>query len=729
MVVGAEPVQCGEVIPYICLAILTLTSIAPAHAQDRPATLRVQVTAESGAPVEGASVSVAAASALTSSTGIATLPVALGTIDILVKKDGFLPAKTRLTVDEAREWPLAIDLHAAEPLKQEITVSATRTESRLQDVPTRVETLDQDEIEEKAMMTPGDIVMLLNEMGGLRVQTTSPSLGAASVRIQGMRGRYTRFLADGLPLFGQQGAGLGLLQIPPVDLAQVEVIKGNASALYGAGAMAGVVDLISRRPAAEPVHELLLNRSTRGATDASLFLASRLSAGWSGSLLAGGDFQTKNDIDHDGWADLAGYSRGLLRPRIFWSGPRGQSAFLTGGITFENRRGGTVDDAVLPATRLPYQEALETRRFDLGGSYQIVLSGKYVITSRFAASSQHHEHQFGDDRERDRHGMIFGELTARGSAGPQTWVVGSAIEREAYRPLDVPRFAYTYLTPAIFAQDDVVIRPWLSLSASGRADFHNRYGTLLSPRLAVLLRRNAWTSRASIGQGYFAPTPLTEETEAAGLSRLGVPEPLRVERGRSASFDLTRTLGALSATFTLFASSIRRPVLVTRSTTYELINAPQSTANRGLEFVTTWRKQPLSVTGTYSYLSTRQFDPGFPARVEAPLTPRHNAGLTGMWENEKIGRFGAEFYYTGRQRLEDNPYRNVSKPYVSVGFLVEHRFGPVRAFLNAENLTDSRQTRWDPLLRPARAVDGRWTVDAWAPLEGRVFNGGIRYAF
>src|SRR5207245_5930707 len=95
----------------------------------------------------------------------------------------------------------------------------------------------QEEIEEKLMMTPGDITMMLNEMGGLRVQTTSPGLGAASVRIQGMKGRYTRFLSDGLPLFGQQGGGLGLLQIPPMDLGQVEVIKGAASALYGAGAI------------------------------------------------------------------------------------------------------------------------------------------------------------------------------------------------------------------------------------------------------------------------------------------------------------------------------------------------------------------------------------------------------------------------------------------------------------------------------------------------------------
>ena len=166
-------------------------------------------------------------------------------------------------------------------MKEEITVHATRTDTRIQDSPLHVEVLTREEIEEKMMMTPGDIVMMLNEMGGMRVQTTSPSLGAASVRVQGMLGRYTSFLSDGLPLFGQQGAGLGLLQIPPIDLGQVEVIKGNASALYGSTAMAGVVNLLSRRPTAEPIHEFLLNRSTLGATGASAFLAAPLSKAWS----------------------------------------------------------------------------------------------------------------------------------------------------------------------------------------------------------------------------------------------------------------------------------------------------------------------------------------------------------------------------------------------------------------------------------------------------------------
>ena len=127
------------------------------------------------------------------------------------------------------------------------------------------------------------------------------------------------------------------------------------------------------------------------------------------------------------------------------------------------------------------------------------------------------------------------------------------------------------------------------------------------------------------------------------------------------------------------------------------------------------------------YVRSREGTPG--GRDDAPLTPRHSAGIVGMWESEDIGRVGLEVYYTGHQRLEVNPYRDESRPYVIVGALAERRFGRVRAFLNAENLTGVRQTRWDPLVRPSQGVDGRWTVDAWAPLDGRVFNGGIRVRF
>src|SRR3954470_21425402 len=153
---------------------------------------------------------------------------------------------------------------------EEVIVRSTRTDKRVQDEALRVEVLGREEIEEKLLMTPGDIAMLLSETTGLRVQVTSPGLGAASLRIQGLRGRYTQLLSDGLPLYGGQSGSIGLLQIPPMDLEQVEVIKGVASALYGSSALGGVINLVSRRPQ-EAEREVLLNRTSRGGTDTALW--------------------------------------------------------------------------------------------------------------------------------------------------------------------------------------------------------------------------------------------------------------------------------------------------------------------------------------------------------------------------------------------------------------------------------------------------------------------------
>lgn len=66
---------------------------------------------------------------------------------------------------------------------------------------------------------------------------------------------------------------------------------------------------------------------------------------------------------------------------------------------------------------------------------------------------------------------------------------------------------------------------------------------------------------------------------------------------------------------------------------------------------------------------------------------------------------------------------------MDVNALGELRLGEARLFVNVVNLTDVRQTHHDPLVLPARAPDGRWTTDVWAPLEGRVVNAGLRVEF
>ena len=174
--------------------LLLVAASIPAFSQAPTASVRVEVRAGS-VPVPGAKVTISSKTIATDVTGIAVIPVPLGNVEVAVAKEGFLPGIASLAITEPREWHIILELQPQPSQKEEITVHATRTDTRFQDSPTSVEVLEQEEIDEKPMMTPGDIVMMLNEMGGLRVQTTSPSLGAASVRIQGMRGRYTRFLS------------------------------------------------------------------------------------------------------------------------------------------------------------------------------------------------------------------------------------------------------------------------------------------------------------------------------------------------------------------------------------------------------------------------------------------------------------------------------------------------------------------------------------------------------
>jgi len=694
----------------VCVALVFASTLT------QNVVLQIEVRSDAGA-VADAMVVASGTTHRTDSMGRTAFDVPPGPVQIVVAKEGFEPETVSIDIRAGEPRTISVALRPQSAIEEHVTVAATRTDKRIEDQPMRVEVLDADEIEEKVMMTPGDIVMMLNEMGGLRVQATSPSLGAASVRIQGMRGRYTRFLSDGLPLFGEQAGSFGLLQIPPADLAQVEVIKGVASSLYGSGAMGGVVNLVSKRPRKEVEREVIANRSTRGATDGVLWYSTPVAANWGLTLLAGGHGQQRTDVDGDGWADLAAYARGVVRPRLFWDNHAGATFFATAGVTAENRGGGTMNGAVVP-DGLPYREELDTRRVDGGAVWQTLVAQKFVVSVRGSLAHQTQDHSFGDVRERDAHDTSFGEATIRRAIGAHTWVAGLAIERDGYRPHDAPQFRYTFTVPGAFGQDDLRLTSWAALSVSARVDAHSEFGSFVSPRVSALLQRGGWSSRVSIGRGFFAPTALTEETEAAGLSRLIIPVPLRAERSVSSSVDVTRSAGPLTTTVTLFRSRITDPVDVDRTSRFVMRNLPDAAINDGVELLATWRRPPLSVTANYAFVDS-----------DFALTPRHSVSLVGMWERTESGRIGLECYYTGAQRLDANPYRTESRPYIVFGALVERRVGRYRLFLNGENLANVRQARWDPLLRPARGVDGRWTVDAWAPLDGRNINGGVRLRF
>lgn len=711
----------------LALTGLFLLAAPPLRAQGGGGEGTVRLRVESnGTPLAGAEVRAGRIATLTDEGGRALLRLPAGRHIVSVELIGYARGSAPVDVRAGMDSTLVLALEAEAIEGEEIIVLSTRTGRRIEEEPVRVEVLAREEVEEKMLMTPGDISMMLNETSGLRVQTTSPSLGGANVRIQGLRGRYTQILSDGLPLYGGQSGALSMLQIPPMDLGQVEVIKGVASALYGASALGGVVNLISRRPAGD--RELLLNQTTRGGTDAILWSSGELSERWGYTFLGSGHRQAMHDVDDDGWADLSGHRRAVVRPRLFWNDGAGRSLFVTVGGTAENREGGTLSGATTPAGAA-YLEALDTRRLDAGLVGRVLLGGDRLLSIRASAMAQGHDHRFGEVRERDLHTTSFGEVALTGTDRGHTWVVGAALQHEGYEARDVPRFDEAGVTPSLFLQDEVSPAEWVTIAASGRADVHDEYGTFFNPRVSVLLRPGpAWTLRASVGTGYFAPTPFTEDTEVVGLTPVAPLGDLEAERARSGSLDLGRTIGAFELNGTLFASEVRDPLMVRAlgDGRLELFNAAEPTRTYGTDLLARFHEEPFHVTATYTHTRSSEQDAERGGRREVPLTPRNAAGVVGMWEAEDAGRIGVELYYTGRQELEENPYREASRPYLILGFLVERRIGSARVFLNAENLLDARQTRFDPLLLPARAEDGRWTTDAWAPLEGRTFNAGVR---
>jgi len=561
----------------------------------------------------------------------------------------------------------------------------------------------------------------------LRVQPTAPALGGASVRIQGLRGRYTLILSDGLPLYGGQSGALGPLQIPPVDLGQVEVIKGVASALYGATALGGVVNLISRKPT--PDRELLLNGSTLGGADAVLWLADSLSPQWSYSLLLGAHVQQQADVDSDGWADLPGFRRVMARPRLYWNNGRGSSVLATVGGMMEGREGGTLSNRLTPAGTL-FAEELTTKRIDAGVMARFLsLSGNF-LTIRGSAAYQGHEHAFGRTAQNDTHQTAFLEASYAGTSGPHAWVFGAAFQHDAYRVEEIPGFDYTHTVPGLFAQDELTLSREFLVSASARLDWHNEHGIIVNPRISALLRLDPWTVRASGGTGYFAPTPHTEEIQTVGLNRLAaLASDLEAERARGVSVDVGRKIGALELNATVFASDINDPVQTVPADdgVFELQNADEPMRAWGTEFLARYAREPIHATATYVYTKATELWQG--VRREVPYTPRHTAGAVVAWEEHGQGRIGVELYYTGLQELDDDPYRTESRSHFILGMLVEREIGMARFFLNGENLLDTRHTRWSPLVRPAQSPQGRWTTNAWAPLEGRAFNGGVRLSF
>lgn len=724
-----------KLFPSLGLCVCAIVCAANLFAQT-VAVHGVVRDAELNEGIEGARVTLRPTriGAITDSGGrFAIASVPHGRYSLVVVRLGYAPDTTVINIqDTIGSIEIALQ---PESEQEEIVVSGTRTMRSISDVPVRVEAIPQEEVEEKIMMRPASVAMLLNESAGIRVQNTSGTSNTANIRIQGLDGRYTQLLIDGIPSFSGMAAGFGITQMIPLNLRQVEIVKGANSGLYGPDAIAGVVNFLTKNPTVDPQLSALVNVTTQRGYDASAFFGQDFEPVGL-TFLASYNHQDRYDVNGDNFSDLAGFTRVTVTPKLTYTD---SSVRLAGTISYfsEDRLGGvmTAQRSEIGKT-VPYLESNKTTRWNAAGAIDWTLAELSSIAVRAAGMHLGRDSYYGATPFNGVQEFLFGDAAYTTAIGVHTLLAGSTFSFERFddRTPDAESRSYSYSDLGLWLQEEMAYDKW-KLLVSGRYDHQNSFGEFFTPRVSVMYKPSGILSfRFGGGTGFKAPTIFLEDAELYGFRNARPITGLRAELARSLSFDVNYRilLGDVAATVNaaIYGTNLEHALVLNgdslSSNVIRIQNASGLTRTRGGELSSQLTLDAFKLSLSYAYLITQQEDRGQVYPLE--LNPHHWLGIVVMYENEVLGlKAGIENYYTSPQRLDGNPYREETPSYWLNGFMVEKSFGQIRLFLNAENIFDVRQTRYEPTFLGNPSMGDFRPLRVWAPLEGRAFNGGVRF--
>lgn len=646
---------------------------------------------------------------------------------------GYEDKTEKLTFPLAADATLTVTMSEDEEELDEVVVQTTRGTRSIRNVPTRIEFISGEELDEKSSMKPGDIRMLLNESTGISTQQTSAISGNAAIRIQGLDGRYTQILKDGFPTFAGAASGLGLLQTPPLDLKQVEIIKGSSSTLYGGGAIAGLVNLISKTPEEERELSFLLNGTSGKGLDASAFYSQRFGKVGT-TMLFSYNRNWAYDPSDTGFTAIPEFDRFTFNPKLFLYFSENTEMNIAVNTMFEKRLGGDIEYVEGRGDEThAYFERNKTQRHSL----QATLTHKFDDRNRLTAKASGTYY----DRVMEVPGYkfdgsqvsTFAEAAFAQTGKKHEWVAGLNLWTEEFNEKHastVGKRDYTQTVAGAFAQGTWAAARWLDVEAGLRADHVWDYGWAVLPRLSALFKvTEGLSSRLSGGFGYKAPTIFTEDTERiqyAGVMPIS-PENNKLERSYGANWDVnyvTSLFGgevSLAVNQLFFYTYIKSPLLMEEAGDglYRMVNIGGHMDTKGCETNVKVGYKDFHLFLGYTFTDARTHDGDHSHRNY--LTPRHRVNAILMYEVEDKWRVGLESYYYSKQELSDG---REGKPYTMFGLMVEKIWEKFSVFANFENFTDRRQTRFDTIYNGT--VTHPEFRDIYAPLEGFVFNAGVK---
>ncbi|WP_114790606.1 TonB-dependent receptor [Niabella yanshanensis] len=652
-----------------------------------------------------------------------------GVYSVTASHIGFDAAQATVVIPRTVISPLELLLdhdHGHEHEEEEVVIRSTRISRSIANTPTRIEVISGEELEEKGNMKPGDIRMLLNESTGIQTQQTSATSFNAGIRIQGLDGRYTQILRDGYPLYSGFAGSLSLLQIAPLDLKQVEVIKGSASTLYGGGAIAGLVNLVSKTPGENRELNFLANGTTGGGLDLSGFYSERY--GKAGvTVFASRNSNKAFDPAGIGLTAIPKFERYTINPRLFLYGKKTTADI---GITYitEDRTGGSMDYIQNGGTGFFEKNNTDriTAQFGIahktGKNATLQLKNSYSRFDRLIAARGY---SFDGLQQ-----SSFSELTWNRSGEKADWVVGSNVWTEALKENGQSESTlrnYNFNTYGVFIQNAWTVSDFFVVETGLRGDYNTDYGFEWLPRLSAMFKVSPkLTTRLGGGYGYKTPTIFTEETERRQFRNL---LPVNInhsanERSTGGNWDINykTDIGEVGLSFNhlFFYTKLNQPLILSDAGdgNVELTNSAGYLDTKGMEtnLRLTYADFKLFLGYTYTDANTH-----FNDKEWLPLTARHRLNNVLMYEIEEKLKLGLEAYYYSPQKLSDGVR---GKSYWVTGFMAEKLWEKFSVFINFENFTNTRQTRFDTIF--TGTVDNPVFRDIYAPVDGFVVNGGIK---
>ena len=610
----------------------------------------------------------------------------------------------------------------------EVIVQSSRSTRTVRKIPTRIEFIGAEELGEKAIMNPTNISMVLRESTGIQMQQTSLSSANTNIRIQGLDGRYTQLLRDGFPLYSGFSSGLSILQIPPLDLRQFEIIKGSSSTLYGGGAIAGLVNMVSKTPNEVPALDIMLTQTQALGSTANVFYGERRDK-WGWTLYGSGHYQKAYDPEDDGFSNLPQTQSISFNPKLFYY-PSDNTTFWFGiNGTYDDRKGGDITKIEEGENGIhQYTEENLSKRVSTQAVFESQLDSVQSISVKNSIAFFDRSLDIPDLSFKGSQWNTFTEAAYQKQGVKADWVLGanlySTVFNERENPLERDQ---KDVTVGLFANNIYDLSEQWILETGLRTDYAIGWGFFALPRVSLLYKsNNNFSSRLGGGLGYKVPDIFTEEAEFINFRNVLQidKDALKAERSYGLNLDfnyqtrLTDEIG-FSVNQLFYLTAIRNGLLLNSidGDLFQFENASGEILSKGAETNIKFTYKDFRWFLNYAFIDTRlNYLPGNPQK---PLTAKHNAGSVLMYESEKW-RIGYETFYTGKQLLS-NGFETTD--FFTMGLLVMRNFKWGSTFVNFENFTDRRQSRFSPLVLPPH--ENPTFPEIYAPTDGFIFSVGI----